>query len=345
MSNNVIDQNRIRQFFFILIILLLGILLFIELYFFVPAMLGAITLYVIMHKWLFYLTEQRKWKKWITVLFLMFASMIVILFPIWILIDLISSKISFAVEHSSNAVEAIKKIAVDIENRFDINIVSQENLNKLNDMLAETLPKILTATFETLATVFFMYFILYFMLMNGRKMELKLYEYMPVKDENVVKLRKEVHNMVISNAVGIPVIALLQGIVGLIGYLIIGVNEPMFWFVVTCITAMLPVVGAAVAYVPVALIFFANGQNWQGFFMLIYGFGVIGTVDNIFRFILQRKIGNIHPLITVFGVIIGLKIFGFIGLIFGPLLISMFILLVKIYSNEFIVKQREADMH
>ena len=149
--------------------------------------------------------------------------------------------------------------------------------------------------------------------------------------------------MVISNAIGIPVISILQGVVGLIGYLIIGVEQPLFWFVITCITGMIPIVGAALAYVPIALMFFANSQNWQGFFMLIYGFGIIGTVDNIFRFTLQKKIGNTHPLITVFGVIIGLKLFGFIGLIFGPLLISIFILLVKIYTSEFVIKQREAD--
>jgi len=94
------------------------------------------------------------------------------------------------------------------------------------------------------------------------------------------------------------------------------------------------------AYVPIAIIFFSNGQNWQGVAMLIFGFGVIGTVDNVFRFTLQRKIGNVHPLVTVFGVIIGLKLFGFIGLIFGPLLISLFMLLLKIYSNEFITKKR-----
>ena len=80
-----------------------------------------------------------------------------------------------------------------------------------------------------------------------------------------------------SNAIGIPVIAVLQGVVALIGYLIIGVNEPWFWFVVTCITAMLPVVGAALAYVPLAIIFFANGDTGKGIFMLIFGFGVIGT--------------------------------------------------------------------
>lgn len=345
MKNNIIDQNRIRQVFFLLVILLLGILLFMELHFFVPALLGAVTLYIIMHGWLFYLTEKKKWRKGLTVLFLMMASMIVILLPVWVLVDMLSSKVTYAVDHSADAVDALKKIAADIEKRFDIVIVSNENLNKLSNTIAQALPRIVSATFDTLTTVFFMYFILYFMLMNGRQMELRLYEYMPVKDENVGKLKKEVNNMVISNAIGIPVIAVLQGVVALIGYFIAGVNEPFFWFMITCITAMIPVLGAALAYVPLALILLANSQNWQGIFILIYGFGVIGSVDNIFRFMLQRKIGNIHPLITIFGVIVGLKLFGFIGLIFGPLLISLFILLVKIYSIEFIVKQREAERH
>ena len=106
---------------------------------------------------------------------------------------------------------------------------------------------------------------------------------------------------------------------------------------------MLPAIGAAFAFVPLALIFFANNQDWQGIAMLIYGFGVIGVVDNIFRFTWARKIANVHPLVTIFGVIMGIKLFGFVGLIFGPLLISVFILLLKIYSNEFMVKDAVAE--
>ena len=176
-------------------------------------------------------------------------------------------------------------------------------------------------------------------------MEVALYEYVPLHDENVGKVGKEINMMVRSNAIGIPVIAIAQGIVALIGYLIIGIKEPFFWFGVTCIAAMLPAVGAALAYVPISIILLANGQNWQGITMLIFGFGIIGTVDNVLRFTLLRKLGDVHPLTTVFGVIIGLNLFGFIGLIFGPLLISLFILLLKIYSSEFIVKQREAHKH
>ena len=345
MNDHLIHQNRIRQVFFLVIIVLLGLLLFSELYTFLPALLGAVTLYIVMRKWMFYLTEKKKWRKGWTAALLMLLSMIVILLPIALLINMLSTKITFAIQHSDELVGSLKKIVTEIEQKFKIKITRDENINRLGDFIRSSIPKLLGATFNTLGTIFFMYFILYFMLVNGRKMEANIYEHIPLKDENAMMLGTEVKNMVISNSVVIPVIAVLQGVVALIGYLIIGVNEPWFWFVVTCITAMLPVVGAALAYVPLAIIFFANGDTGKGIFMLIYGFGVIGTVDNIFRFTLARKIGNVHPLVTVFGVIIGLSVFGFIGLIFGPLLISLFLLLLKIYSSEFITKQRQAPHH
>jgi predicted PurR-regulated permease PerM len=179
------------------------------------------------------------------------------------------------------------------------------------------------------------------MLVNGRELEARLYEYIPLKDENVLRLGNEFRKLVIANAVGIPLIAIIQGVISLVGYFIFGVPEPLFWFAVTCFTAMLPVVGAAAVYVPMGVYLIAAGNTWQGIGVLIYGFAVVGTSDNIFRFMLAKKIGDVHPLITVFGVLIGVNLFGFIGLIFGPLLISMFILLLEIYSNEFLTKKRE----
>ena len=294
---------------------------------------------------MFHLTYKEKMAKGIDRCIADVLSLIVILLPIAVLINMLSAKITFAIQHSNELISALKKIVADIEQRFDIEIVSDENINKLGNIISGGIPRLLGATFNTLGTIFFMYLHSLFYAGEWRKMEASIYEHIPLKDENAVMLGKEVRNMVLSNAVGIPVIAILQGVVALIGYLIIGVKEPWFWFVVTCITAMLPVVGAALAYVPLAIIFFANGDTGKGIFMLIYGFGVIGTVDNIFRFTLAKKIGNVHPLVTVFGVIIGISVFGFIGLIFGPLLISLFLLLLKIYSSEFITKQRQVHHH
>lgn len=341
--SDVISQNRVRQFFFILIILLLFILLFLELYSFLPALLGSITLYILLHKWMFFLTEKKKWRKGWTAALLMLFSLVVILLPVALLINMLSAKVNFAIQHSEELTAALKKVVGNIEARFDITLASDENINKLGSGIASSLPQILGATFSTLTNIFFMYFILYFMLVNGRKMEDSLYEHIPLKDENVSKIGKEIHTMVFSNAIGIPLVAFAQGIVALPIYLVLGVEEPVFWFGVTCIAAMLPVVGAALAYVPLAIIFFAKDQTWQGVAMLILGFGVIGTIDNVLRFTLLKKLGNVHPLTTVFGVIIGLKLFGFIGLIFGPLLISLFMLLLKIYTSEFITRQRAVN--
>jgi predicted PurR-regulated permease PerM len=343
MSNQIIDQNRIRQFFFILIILLLGILLFLELQNFLPALLGAISLYVLLRRWMYYLTEKKKWRKGWTAVLLMLFSMIVILLPIGLLANMLFSKVDYAVQHSNETLLALKKVVAGIESRFDITLTSEKNINALGEVIKNSLPKILGATFNTLSTIFFMYFILYFMLVNGRYMETALYEYIPLRDENVSKISKEVNTMVMTNALGIPLVAFAQGVVGLIGYLIIGVDQPFFWFGVTCIAGMLPVIGAALAYIPLIIIFFSKDETLKGIFMTFYGFGVIGTVDNVLRFSLLKKLGNVHPLTTVFGVIIGLNLFGFIGLIFGPLLISLFMLLLKIYSSEFIIKQRDIN--
>jgi predicted PurR-regulated permease PerM len=152
---------------------------------------------------------------------------------------------------------------------------------------------------------------------------------------------KEVHTMVISNTIGIPLIALIQGVVGLVGYLLIGIKEPFLWFVATCISAMLPIIGAALVYVPLSVMLFVQGATGKGIAMTLWGFILIGLVDNLFRFMLNKKLGDIHPLVTVFGVIAGIQLFGFIGIVFGPLLISMFILLLRIYSTEFLIKKRE----
>jgi len=340
-SNSTIDTNLLRQVFFIAVIVFLGIVLFRQLWFFASAFLGAVTFYVLMRKRMFYLTENRRWRRSTAAWILMLLSFFVILVPIGILGNILYSKIADIVTHSNDYLASLKRFADQIKDKTGYEIVKPQNIDQLGSYLAQLLPKVLGVTMNTIAIIAAMYFILYFMLVNARRMEEALYEYIPLKDSNVELIGKEVRVMVISNTIGIPLIALIQGVVGLIGYLIIGINEPWLWFVATSIAAMMPVVGAALIYVPLTISLFVSGETGKGIAMGIWGFAVIGLVDNLFRFLLAKRLGNIHPLITIFGVIIGIQLFGFIGLIFGPLLISMFLLLLRIYSSEFIVKKRE----
>ena len=239
-------------------------------------------------------------------------------------------------------IDSLKKFSDEMKTRFGFAIADDTTINEIGPFVRKIIPQILSTTIDTISIIGILYFVLYFMLIYSRTMEDKLYEYIPLKDSNVDLIANDIDTTVRASAVGIPLIALIQGVVALVGYLFIGVEDPFLWFAITCITAMLPVVGAALAYVPLAIIFFAEGKNWQGLIMAIYGFGVIGLVDNLFRFILNKRLGNIHPLITVFGVIAGISMFGFIGLIFGPMLLSLLIVLLKVYSNEFFSKKRES---
>lgn len=315
-------------------LLLLGGILFFELRAFVPAALGAFTLFILMNRWMRMLIVKG-WKPALAVSVLMLLSFMIIVLPIAGVISMLVNRLKKSGLHLQQAIGALEKFIQNLEQQVGFQLVSDQSLAKLGEIAAKELPLILGATFNTLTTLIVMYFILYFMLMGGRSSEYNIFQWLPMSKKNQHQLQQQINSLVFSNAIGIPLIALIQGIIGLGGYLLLGVKEPFLWFAITCIGSMIPIIGAAIAYIPLAIIFFAAGDTWRGVAMLIFGFGVIGTSDNIFRFWLQKKIGDVHPLITVFGVILGIDLFGFIGLVFGPLLISVFILLIRIYQLEF----------
>jgi predicted PurR-regulated permease PerM len=341
MNNTTIDSNLLKQVFFIALILFLGIVLARELWFFFSSFLGAVTFYVLFRRRMFYLVEVRKWRPVTAAVVLMLLSFFVILVPLGLLGNILYSKISYVVGHSNELINSLRITITQLESRLGFQILDSNTINRLGTYITDLLPKILGVTFNSLTLVSSMYFILYFLLVHGRRMEVALYEYIPLKDSNVELLGREMRVIIASSAIGIPLIALVQGVAGLIGYLIIGINEPWLWFVATTIAAMLPVVGAAVIYAPLTIMLLVQGHTGKGIAMAIWGFGVIGLVDNVFRLLVNKRLGDIHPLITIFGVVIGIQLFGFIGLIFGPVLIALFILLLRIYSSEFFVKKRE----
>ena len=151
-------------------------------------------------------------------------------------------------------------------------------------------------------------------------------------------LAAETKKMVRANALGIPMISIIQGLVATLGYFIFGVKEWGLWGFLTGAFAFFPVVGTMVIWVPVVIYMYAAGQSWNATGLLLYSIVVTGNVDYIARITLLKRMGNVHPVITILGVIVGLGLFGFIGLIFGPLLVSYVIVLFKIYMNEFVDK-------
>lgn len=164
-------------------------------------------------------------------------------------------------------------------------------------------------------------------------MEQYVNDLLPFNDDNTQNVIHEINMIVRSNAIGIPLLAVIQGGVAMIGYWIFGAPNILFAGFLTCFASIIPMVGTALVWFPIA-VYMALIGNWvQAIGLAIYGGAVISQLDNLIRFIIQKKMADIHPLITVFGVVIGLSLFGFMGVIFGPLLLSLFFLFVDMFKE------------
>ncbi len=334
-SGKQIDSVVIKQIALILLIIVLVGMICWNLALFIPAVLGAVTLYIICRKYNFYLIEEKKWKPWLSATLLMLASLIVLILPVYFIIDQLVSKLDNAQVYMEKFNIFLEKIHQFIFQKVGFDILSKENITKVTNFAGNFSTKALSTTFNTFTVISSMYFILYFMFVKPRFFEKMVARAMPFKRTNTEMLGDKFVKLVMANAIGIPVVALGQGFVALIGYWIFGAPSPMLLFALTALASMLPVVGAAIIYAPVAIFMIAEGQTGPGVGILIYGLIVVGLTDNLLRFTLLKRLEDIHPLITVFGIIMGMNIFGFMGLIFGPILMSITVLLIQVYQDEF----------
>lgn len=329
-----LSPRLVRQLFIILIILSLGGLIFAEILPYISGILGAITFYVLL-KGLMQKMQDRGRNSTLSVATLMVGSFILILVPVLGIVFMLSSKVSKAIRNSEKVIEAVKAQLGQIEEMSGFSIADKIDSSAFTDWLSRNLQGLAGGTFEVLVAISIMYFLLYYMLLNQKKLTISMETYIPIDVENLKLIASESAKKVKANAIGIPLVALFQGVISLIGYWIFGVPEPMFWFVITTIGSMIPFVGTALGFIPVTLLMFYQGDTFAALGVLIYGMAIVGSSDNIVRLLVLKKMANEHPLITLIGVIIGVPLFGFIGLIFGPLLLSLFLLIVMIYKKEY----------
>ncbi|WP_299665620.1 AI-2E family transporter [uncultured Polaribacter sp.] len=331
---DTIAPKTIRQVFVLLLILFIGILIFRELMPYLSGILGAITIYVLLRKYMILLVKKR-WKPDLAAIFLMLISFVCILLPVTGIVMMLGNKIGDAVTNSEEVVVALKGFSRKIESRFGFDLAEKINITEVSTWVTDNLEGFAGSTFNIFIAIGIMYFLLYYMFTNRSELRNSLYEYIPISEKNLKIIGQESQAMVRSNAIGIPLVAIAQGIIGLVGFLIFDINDPFFWFVIVTVGSMIPFVGTLIGIVPVFILTLSTGNSFSAWGIFFYGLIVVGSTDNIIRLLVLKKLDNVHPLITLIGVIVGVPLFGFIGLIFGPLLISLFLVIVRIYRKEF----------
>lgn len=328
-------NNRLRQIILLLLIMTMAVLLITQMTLFIPGLLGGITLYILSRTLYFQLIFKRKWKKGWTALLFILGYLLLIALPVYLSVSLVSPKISSVAENQEQIITSIQTLSIKIRDKTGVSVFSADNAKTIAQKISTFIPGILNSTAVLLTNLIMMFFLVYYLLVHGRDMEKYLGKIIPLKNENIHLLAGETKMMIRANALGIPIICIIQGAFAALGYWIFGIEDWALWGFVTGVFAFFPLVGTMIVWVPLVAFLFIHGSNWPAIGLTIYSVVVTGNVDYLARLKLMKHMGDVHPVITVLGVIVGLNLFGFMGLIFGPLLISYFLILVKIYINEF----------
>lgn len=160
--------------------------------------------------------------------------------------------------------------------------------------------------------------------------------YIPFSSANAETLRLRFRNVTISTVIGTGLVAAIQGALVGLGFWVAGLSNALFWGVVTMVFAILPVVGSGLVWGPGAIALGLGGHWGWGIALAIWGLVVVGNVDYIVRPIIFRRWANIHPVVTLLGALAGVPYFGLLGLLIGPLALSYFFELIRMYREEYL---------
>ena len=329
-------KEQYWKYSLIVIILFMGIIIFRQITPFLGGLLGALAIYMLVRGQMRYLVEKRKLKRSLSALLITAETIFVFLIPLGLTVWMVVNKLQDINLDPQTYIAPIQQVAEFIKEKTGYDVLGKDTLT----FIVSILPRIGQIIMESISSLainlFVMIFVLYFMLIGGKKMEAYVNDILPFNETNTQEVIHEINMIVRSNAIGIPLLAIIQGGVATIGYLLFGAPNILLLGFLTCFATIIPMVGTALVWFPVAAYLAISGDWFNAIGIAAYGAIVVSQSDNLIRFILQKKMADTHPLITIFGVVIGLPLFGFMGVIFGPLLLALFFLFVDMFKKEYL---------
>jgi predicted PurR-regulated permease PerM len=333
MENN--QHYKLNSYIFLAFIVAFALFLLYSISSLFTSFLGALMFYVLSKPMVEWLIKKKKWNKNAAAVLVIIISFFIVLLPIILIGGLLYQEVNTIANNPEIIIKPIYEFDSLVKEKFNIQLLSAKNLGNIQSFATGIFSSALNVGINFFTSITMMYFFLFFLLTNINRLEAAIILYLPFKKTNIKLFGKELVAQTISNALGVPLIAVIHGILAYIAYKIAGLEQAAFWSIITAVSSVIPIVGTALIWLPVSLFLFIKGETNYGIFIVAWGVIVIGLSDNLIRFLLAKKMADVHPIVTVLGIIIGLKYFGFTGLIFGPLMISYFIILLKIYYNQY----------
>ncbi|HWK63090.1 MAG TPA: AI-2E family transporter [Eoetvoesiella sp.] len=188
-------------------------------------------------------------------------------------------------------------------------------------------------TFEFLISFGIMLYLLFFLLRDGSALGRKIMATIPLGAEQKLLLLQKFVTVVRATLKGNIVVAATQGLLGGIMFWFLGIDGALLWGVLMAFLSLLPAIGSAIIWLPVAIYFLVAGPLWQGVVLILFGVLVIGLVDNILRPLLVGKDTKMPDYVVLISTLGGLATFGLNGFVIGPLIAALFIAVWDLFPN------------
>jgi len=199
-----------------------------------------------------------------------------------------------------------------------------ESLTKGSQFIATQVLNIGQNAFDFFVSFFIMLYLLFFFLRDGAALSRRIREAIPLEVEIKRNLFAMFTTVIRATVKGNIVVAIVQGALGGLIFWFLDVHAPVLWGTLMAFLSLLPAVGAAVVWVPVAIYFLATGAIWQGVVLTVFGVLVIGLVDNVLRQVLVGKDTKMPDYVVLVSTIGGMALFGLNGFVIGPVIAAMF---------------------
>ncbi len=332
-ETNIYSPHQ-RFVLLIVALIVLGALALFGLLDYLTAFLGAGILYVVLRPWFTALVHQRRWNRtFVTVLLLLFA-VVVLVIPFFALSSLLINRVTDLAKHPDQLLAAVQSV----ERKVGMQVTQQDQVRQLLQQgaarVSQWIPTLASSALNVVVIVGLMLFTLYYLFMQEEAFLAGLNRFLPFREKTMNELSESLRNNVNANVLGSGLVALVQGLLTGATLWIFGVPTPLFWTVIAFFVAFIPVLGTPLVWGPAAIYQFTQGHTGQAIGILIVGFVIIINIDNLLRIWLAKYMGDIHPWVTLVGLTLGVGIFGIVGLVIGPLLLSYFIVLMQVFARE-----------
>lgn len=301
------------------------------------AFILAILFYPV-YKWILNRIGYPSWASFLTLL----TMVLIVALPLWLFGQLLWNEIQEAVDQIRNGQLVVSRdqIVQSVPQQLQEPIESfSRDINGLAERFTSQAFSSATAVLSNVANfvlgMFILIFMVFFLLRDGNKMSHVFMDLSPIASSQERKLLERIKSAVNGVVKGSFLIALAQGAIATIGFLVFGVPQPLLWGMFTVLTSLVPNVGTSISLVPAVIYLLVTGNTPAAIGLAIWGAVAVGTVDN---FLGPKLIGNslkLHPVLVLLAVLGGIKFFGILGFLIGPILMAVFVELLDMYRTDF----------